>query len=191
MICLNLNVFLGLKIVGVLLGSSWSGTTAVSVDVVTGCITTGAACCGGCGGDITGLDTAPLEPDSPILGNSELNKSSASFPDRAMSGSVVVLVTVSILSLTTSSGSFDICGLFVGLTTTIGLLPSLTSSSRLGLRNPAGWMFSMFPTGLTRGMNFDENLLLFGMENKLFPEEGPEDLFSVCSWATICCWLSC
>ena len=85
--CLNLNVFLGLEKNGAFLGSSSTTAFSVVVDVVEVVVDDTAT-----GSDdeitgMTGLELATASPASPMVGNKLLNKSSASFPDRAISGS--------------------------------------------------------------------------------------------------------
>ena len=128
--CLNLNVFLGLEKIEAFLGSSsTTGFSVVVVDVVEVVVDETAT-----GSDdeitgMTGLELATASPASPMVGNKLLNKSSASFPDKAISGSDLASGTA--MGARVSDTGF--CGDETG--STAGLLSATVVP---GFKNPAG-----------------------------------------------------
>ena len=126
-------------------------------------LVTGAGLVVLCGRGRAGLELATASPESPRVGNRELNKSSASLPDRDIWGSGL---TAGGLSVTLGGGG-DEEGTGAGGFETPVALALLTVSPTL--RKPAGWMLSRLApgTGFTLGMNLAENLLLSGTAKRL------------------------
>ena len=112
---------------------------------------------------LCGSGLATASPESPRVGNRELNNSSASLPDRDIWGSGL---TAGGLSVTLGGGG-DEEGTGAWGFETPEALALLTVSPTL--RKPAGWMLARLApgTGFTLGMNLAENLLLSGTAKRL------------------------